>query len=37
MQTHGIIVICNCNIHFFSVIVIEELFQKVIIILNLKE
>ena len=27
MQTHGTIVICNCNI-FFSVI--EELFSKVI-------
>ena len=26
---HGIIVICNCNTRFFSVIVIEELFSKV--------
>ena len=31
-QTPGIILICNCNRHVFSVIVIEELFSKVIII-----
>ena len=30
-QMHGIIVICNCNIHFVSVIVIEEPFSKVIV------
>ena len=32
MQIRGIIVICNCNIHVFSVIVIQELFSKVIVI-----
>ena len=30
-QTHGIIVICNCNKRFFSVIVIEEFFAKEIV------
>ena len=32
MQIRGIIVICNCNRHVFSVIVIQELFSKVIVI-----
>ena len=30
-QTHRIIVICNCNTVFFPVIVLEELFSKVIV------
>ena len=32
MQMHGIIVTCDCSRHLFSVIIIEELFSKVIVI-----